>query len=291
MHIEDALDRFLVQLEADGRSPHTIHQYRRHVRLLARWCRDVGHSGDTAAISHEDIAQFLASRQARTRPDGAAKKPTSMNILRSTTKGFFAYLHNAGHIGENPTRLVRRALCGNPPPNGLSPDEQERLLHALSGAEGDEGRRDDALFHLMLATGLRLSSAIALDVDDVDLVRAEVEVRSAKGNRPDCVFLGTAILGHLREYMADRPAGALFTSRGGQRLSHRQAQRRFSEWLNKAGITRRASPHSTRHAFALGLYRRTGDILLVKEALHHRSIVSTLVYARADDETLRRALA
>ena len=42
----------------------------------------------------------------------------------------------------------------------------------------------------MLATGLRLSSAIALDTDDVDLERAEIEVRSTKGNRPDRVLLG-----------------------------------------------------------------------------------------------------
>ncbi len=37
MPIEDALDRFMRQLRADGRSRHTIDQYRRHVRLLARW--------------------------------------------------------------------------------------------------------------------------------------------------------------------------------------------------------------------------------------------------------------
>ena len=91
--------------------------------------------------------------------------------------------------------------------------------------------------------------------------------------------------------MADRPAGALFTSRGGRRLSHRQAQRRFSEWIEKAGIKGPASPHSLRHSFALGLYQRTGDVLIVKEALRHRSITSTLVYARADEERLKRALA
>ena len=43
--IADALPRFLIQLEADGRSPHTVAQYRRHVRLFARWCADVGHTG------------------------------------------------------------------------------------------------------------------------------------------------------------------------------------------------------------------------------------------------------
>ncbi len=90
--------------------------------------------------------------------------------------------------------------------------------------------------------------------------------------------------------MADRSPGPLFTSKGGQRISRRQAQRRFTRWLEKAGVTRSASPHSLRHRFALALYGRTGDVLLVKEALHHRSITSTLVYARADEERLRRAL-
>ncbi len=80
MRLEDALERFIIQLEADGRSLHTIRQYRRHVRLLARWCRDVGHGSDIAAISHEAIARFLASPQARTRRDSAERKTTSVNV-------------------------------------------------------------------------------------------------------------------------------------------------------------------------------------------------------------------
>ncbi len=53
MQIREALDRYLLQLEADGRSPHTIAQYRRHVRALARWAADVGHSGEIDALGHE----------------------------------------------------------------------------------------------------------------------------------------------------------------------------------------------------------------------------------------------
>ena len=50
------------------------------------------------------------------------------------------------------------------------------------------------------------------------------------------------------------------------------------------------SPHKLRHAFAIRIYSKTADILVVKEALCHRSIASTLVYARADEGRLRRAL-
>ena len=59
MTIDDGLARFLIQLEADGRSPHTIRQYRRHVRLFAAWCAQVGLGGAIETVTHKDIAWFF----------------------------------------------------------------------------------------------------------------------------------------------------------------------------------------------------------------------------------------
>ena len=61
-------------------------------------------------------------------------------------------------------------------------------------------------------------------------------------------------------------------------------------WLEKAQIQRPATTHSLRHSFATALYRRTKDIFLVKEALRHRNIESTLVYARVNESRLRKAM-
>ena len=61
MTIDQALERFLTQLRADGRSRHTLGQYERHVRLLSAWARDVRHTGAVGDLSHEDLARFLAS--------------------------------------------------------------------------------------------------------------------------------------------------------------------------------------------------------------------------------------
>ncbi len=291
MQIADGLDRFVTQLEADGRSVHTIGQYRRHVRLFARWCRDVRHGGAVGDVGHEDIARFLSSPVAHTRPDGARKLESSVNALRSSLRGFFGYLHRAGDIALDPTRLTRRALCGQSPPRGLSDDERQRLLDVLAEGEGPEARRDHLLFHVMLTTGIRLGAAVAINVEDVDVVHGEIELRHGKGNRPARVFLGQAIREHLDEYLCDLVSGPLFPGRDGEPITPRHVHRRLRQWLKKAGINRPVSPHTLRHAFAMGLYQRTGDILLVKEALHHRSIASTLIYARADEERLRRALA
>jgi site-specific recombinase XerC len=292
MTLDDALGRFLLQLSADGRSAHTLGQYRRHVRLLGHWCAHVAHPGEIDALRHEDVARFLASPQAQARPDAAPKKATTMNTLRSSLRGFFSYCHKAGFIPQDPTRLLRRALCGAPPPRALPGDEEERLLAALAAAaEGDEARRDHAMIQLMLATGLRVGSVVALNLEDLDLDQGEVWLRRTKGDRPERVFLGQAIREHLRGYLAGKTPGPVFTTRHGVRLNTRQVGRRFAAWVKQAGITRPASPHSLRHSFATNLLRRTGDILLVKEALRHRSIMSTLVYARPDEERLRRALA
>ena len=290
MNITQALDRYLVQLEADGRSPHTVGQCRRHIRLLAAWLAGAGHSGELGDIDHEVLARFLASPMARTRPDSRPKKATAMNCLRSSIRTFFAYLAQAGYLPSNPAGVVKRALCSPPPPRSLSEADQGRLLTTLAAAEGPEAERDHMLFHLMLASGVRLGSALVIETTDVDLERGELTLRSAKGDRPETVYIGVAIREHLRRFLATRTEGPLFARRDGHPLTPRHVERRFQEWLERTGITSKASPHSLRHAFAQGLYQRTHDILLVKAALRHRSISSTLVYARVDSNRLREAL-
>ena len=161
MKIGTAIDKFLLQIRADGRSTHTVAQYRRHTQLFAIWLAQDGHSGEISKIDHEVVAQFFVSDVAQQNAHGGKKKATSVNCLRTSLKGFFSYLHRAGYITEDPGRLIRRAVCGAPPPRTLSNDEKQRLLDVLESSDSQEAKRDHLLVHLMLATGIRLSSAIA----------------------------------------------------------------------------------------------------------------------------------
>jgi site-specific recombinase XerD len=290
MKVAEALRKFQVQLEADGRSPHTIAQYERHIRLFSHWCDEVSHSGVLSEISHEDVAEFLVSPQAQSRRGGGRKKATTLNALRTSLRCFFQYLHRAGAIPHDPGRLIRRARCGRPQPKILSDKEVDRLLAILAADESYEGRRDHVLFHLMLATGIRLGSVVALDVDDVDLDAGVLRLRTFKGDREEMVYLNDKMSRHMKEFLDGMQPGPLFTTRKGRRITRRQVQRRFSQWIEKAKISWHATVHSARHFFATRLYQKTGDIFVVKAALCHRSIVSTLTYARADEQRLRQAL-
>ncbi|MBI1850652.1 MAG: site-specific integrase, partial [Planctomycetes bacterium] len=181
MRIEQALDRFLVQLDADGRSVHTRKQYERHVGLLDHWLDSTDHTHSIERVNHETVAAFLSSTMARNRPDGKPKKATAMNAIRTSLRTFFRFAHAAGYVAQDPGRLIKRAITSAGPPRSLSIDEQDRLLDALDKGEGFEAERDRMLFRLMLTSGIRVGSAVALNVEDVDIAGQEVRIH-AKGD-------------------------------------------------------------------------------------------------------------
>jgi site-specific recombinase XerC len=286
MKISNALESFLLHLDANGRSPHTRSQYARHVRMLIDAVGDV----EIDAVDHVAIARFLTSPAVREKRGGGPRKATSANGLRSSLRTFFAWVHAAGYAKRNAAALVQRARCGPPPPRTISDDDQARLLAALGKATDPEGRRDHALFTTMLRTGIRVGSAVALDAGDLDLGRGELRLGTTKGNRPARVLVPREVVELLRGYLAGRTSGPLFPGRRGERITTRHVARRLKAWLQRAGIEGAASPHSLRHSFARRVYEKTGDLLVTQAALGHASIASTTVYARVAPERLRAAL-
>jgi site-specific recombinase XerD len=289
MKLRAALDRFVLQTRADGRSKHTIAAYQRHVELLDRWLATYGFSDDLDEILPEVLAGFLTSNEARESAHGGTKTSVSLNAVRTSLRVFFGWLHDAGLARTNAARLVRRAITSSAPPRALSDLEVQRLLDALTVAQGPVARRDHMLVALLLGTGARIGSVIALDVEDVDLDSSTLTLREFKGDRVERVFFGAALRDHLVGFLAHKPkSGPLFRGPQGERLSKRQAQKRIDEWFERAGIS--ATPHSLRHTFGTRLLRKTGDLFLVQRAMRHRSVMSTTVYLSLDDQRLKAAL-
>lgn len=291
MRIEKALERFVTQLEADGRSVYTIGQYRRHVQLFARWAHDARpRCAAIERVSHEDVAAFLASPAATSCAGSTvAKKASSSNCLRTSLRVFLAHCHRAGYARQDAGRLVRLARCAPPPPRGLDERDAQRLLSVLSKAKDAAARRDHAMILLMLRTGLRVGSVVALRVEDLDLPHGTLEVHRVKGGTPLRVYLPRDVKACLRRFIGRRRTGALFCGPCGEQITTRHVQRLVVRWCQRAGIAQKVSPHCLRHAYAMQLYRASGDVLLVQAALGHRSIASTLTYARVDGERLRQA--
>ena len=102
MRLDSALENYLLQLAADGRSVHTLGQYRRHVRSFAVW---LGADRELDSITTTDVARFM------TAPETTEGRSTaSLNSLRTSLRAFFAFAHAAGFVPHNPARLLRLAL-------------------------------------------------------------------------------------------------------------------------------------------------------------------------------------
>ncbi len=289
MLISDALACFETQLIADGRSHLTLDQYQRHVRMLAFWTSGQRLSGKIEDLGHEHLAGFLASPAATTKSDGKRKKASSMNCIRSSIRTFFRYLHEAGYVTVNPARLIRRAITESPPPRALSEHEEARLLAVLRGAKGVKEERDAVLFRFLLGTGIRLGSALGLEINDLDLEEGVMHVWM-KHDRVGRFYLPRYVQEDLRQYIGKRRTGPLFPSPSGHSITTRHAQRRFAMLRGRAALPLSVSPHALRHTFATRLLEKTHDISLVQAALGHQSITSTLVYARIDQARLKKAL-
>jgi integrase len=160
----------------------------------------------------------------------------------------------------------------------------------VDAGDGEAPRRDAALVRLLVNTGLRLSSALNLRVEDLDLARGELHVRKAKNDAPVVLPLSRAAARDLRMHLRRCGDGYLFPGDDGP-LTRRQAGRRIEEAAERAGLAGRASAHVLRHVFACRLLKATGGNLpLVQQALAHRSIASTTIYARVEAGALRAAL-
>lgn len=288
MRLQDAVAAYDQQLVADGRSIHARTQAARHARLLGRWMEKEGLPEDLTRLSHEDVARFMGSKTARCCADGAPKKATSTNALRSSLRTWFAYLAASGQIPSNPAGLLRRARCGPPLPKAPPREDIERVLGAISADGSAAARRDLALANLLLGAGPRIASALSLRIEEIDLERGVAKLRT-KGDREQRLLLTRAVCDALASYVGDRATGWLFPGRSDGPLGARQARVRLAGWCRRAGV-RVFGPHALRHRFALDAYARSGDVLAVQGLLGHASIASTVVYARAGEDRARAAL-
>ena len=147
-----------------------------------------------------------------------------------------------------------------------------------------------ALFTTIYATGLRVSEAAALRVEDIDSKRMVIHVKDGKGRKDRYVMLPQKLLLMLRLYWQKRrPEKWLFPShRSKQRLTPRSLQRTCRKMAKTAGITdKHVTVHTLRHCFATHLLEDGVDIRIIQHLMGHCHITSTAYYTRVATNVIR----
>jgi integrase/recombinase XerD len=296
--LQEALRAYLDHLTVErGLAPNTLSSYRRDLRryLAHLGSREVRAPAD---VSEADVSAFLvALREGDEEHPPLAANSAGRAVV--AVRGFHRFLLREGLVAVDPARGVRPPPPAKRLPKAISVEEVEALLRAAGADETPRAVRDQALLELLYGSGARISEAIGLDVDELDLSSGTVRLLG-KGSKERIVPLGSFARAAVSAYLVrSRPslvaAGpgspALFLNARGGRLSRQSAWTVLRAAAEKAGLRKAISPHTLRHSFATHLLDGGADVRVVQELLGHASVTTTQVYTLVTVERLREVYA
>ncbi|WP_100423126.1 site-specific tyrosine recombinase XerD [Sediminihabitans luteus] len=295
-----ALDGYLAHLAVErGLSGNTLAAYRRDLARYARYLATGGRD-DVAAVVEQDVTDYVVALRSGS-DGGSALSPASSARALAAVRGFHRFCAAEGTAASDPTADVRAPAQARRLPKAVSTREVEMILTAAKEGEGAAPLRDGALLELVYSTGARISEAVSLDVDDLDLERGAVRL-FGKGSKERVVPVGSFACRALEAYLvrgrpdlAARGTGtpALFLNTRGARLSRQSAWAVLREAARRSGIDDpdRISPHTLRHSFATHLLAGGADVRVVQELLGHASVTTTQIYTLVTPDTLREVYA
>jgi site-specific recombinase XerD len=310
--VAGAIRRYLDHLTVErGLAAHTLEAYRRDLQRYAATLAARGRT-EVGEVTTQDVADYLAGLR-----EGDEDHPplaaSSAGRAVVAVRGLHAFAVAEGLAAADPARLVRPPPPPRRLPRAISVPEVERLLDAAGGATGAGGGpgrlRDRALLELLYGTGARISEAVGLDVEDLDLaglpgapsVPAAVRL-AGKGGKQRIVPVGSYARDALDAYLVRArpalagaarrglPSPAVFLNARGGRLTRQGAWGALRAAAVRAGMAE-VSPHTLRHSFATHLLDGGADVRVVQELLGHASVTTTQVYTLVTVEKLREVYA
>jgi integrase/recombinase XerD len=269
-----------------------------------------GHSANTVEAYLRDLrrlGEFASSRGVRD-PDRLTRPLlrefvfllkdlglSSASIRRgvSAIRTYYGFLVGEGRVRDDPSDRLESPTRGRVLPATLTVREVEALLGSPK-VEEPLAWRDRALLELGYGAGLRVSELCGLGLTDLLLTDNLVRV-FGKGGKERLVPLGRSVIGAVSVYLHTmRPALDTGKSRGRVLLNARgQPLSRVGAWgivkraAERAGITKRVTPHTLRHSFATHLLEGGADLRAVQEMLGHADLSTTQIYTHVDREYLR----
>jgi integrase/recombinase XerC len=286
----DAFNRFIEYIDA---KPKTVETYTRAIKQFLKWLQ-------ARNITQPTRADILAYRDELK----ATFKATTVQSYINAVRQFFNWLHQEGQY-PNISDKIKGAKVDkkNAKKDYLT---SRQVKEVLTNIDTDDitGKRDYALFALMVTGGLRTIEVSRANIEDIrTLGDATVLYIQGKGRdeKTDYVKLADPIEKALRVYLTARgkaEAGSpLFTSHSNNSTGERLTTRSISGVIKRSLVTAgydsdRLTAHSLRHTAGMLSLLNGSSLEETKEFLRHSDINTTMIYLnhldRAENHSERR---
>jgi integrase/recombinase XerD len=291
-----AAARYLDHLAVErGLAANTLLSYRRDLR---RYAAVLPPDHPLAAVTEGDVARFVAVLREGAEGHPPVKASSAARALVAV-RGLHRFALREGLVPVDVSREVRPPALPRSLPKAISVDEVASLINAAGIDQTPLALRDQALVELLYGTGARISEAVGLDLDDLDLDAGSVRLYG-KGSKERVVPVGSFARAAVSAYLvrsrpglaaAGRGVPAVFLNARGGRLSRQSAWTVLRDAAEKAGLRAAISPHTLRHSFATHLLDGGADVRVVQELLGHASVTTTQLYTLVTVDSLREVYA
>ncbi len=267
-----------------GMADNTVQAYGRDLERFANWAALIRFTGYSKP-SLKDLARYVAFlHEEKLAPPSIARHLVSLKM-------FYRFLKMEERADASAVDLLGSPKLWERIPQVLSPTAVDELLQ--SPQPGDRFYlRDKAILETLYATGCRASEVVSLKLADLYLDSAFCKCLG-KGSKQRVVPLGRPAIAALRAYLAGpsdvliRDRANVFVSKSGRPLSRIFLWALVKKYCQRAGLSRKASPHTLRHSFATHVLAGGADLRTVQELLGHASIQTTQHYTHVDRDRLK----
>lgn len=204
-------------------------------------------------------------------------KPSTINLILSALKFFYVDVLKKEVFVD-----VKRPKKEEKLPVVLTKVEVKQMI------QNTKNKKHRLFIELLYGTGLRVSEAVSLKIDDLDLSEKINLIRGGKGKKDRRILLPFKLRTRLKSYLKKRKGKNpyVFAYRKSH-ISSRQAQRIVKNAATRAGIKKRAFCHALRSSFATHLLNSGTDLRDIQVLLGHKRISTTQIYTEVSTERLK----
>jgi integrase/recombinase XerD len=285
--MQEPLDAFLNYLSVErGLSRNTIVSYQEDINAYLDFLKD-SRIDSLSSTTKNNITNFMLFQKDK----GLSTNSVARRL--AAIRAFYKFLVRERILKTDPSSLIESPRLWKKIPETLSANEVDALL-SQPNIRDRQGIRDKAILETLYATGMRVSEAVNLKVNNINLEVGFLRC-FGKGNKERLIPLGKKAIISITRYIEDsRPkllknkeSDFLFLNRFGKRISRQSLWKIIKRYAKEARIKKAIRPHILRHSFATHLLERGADLRSVQEMLGHANISTTQIYTHVSKERLK----
>jgi site-specific recombinase XerD len=283
-----------------GASVHTIRSYRDALTLLFKFVAEQRGRG-VASLQLGDLDVDAVTRFLDHIELERSNSPATRNCRRAAIRGFFKHLlrNDLANSQQYMRVLAIPAKKARQRPATYLEAEDARLIISMPDRRTHDGWRDYTLLLFLYNCGARVSEAVGLRWDDLQLVPPRQVRLRGKGKKERLLPLWpetARALHRLRGMTRGADQQCVFANRHGQPMTrdgiayvlnkHAAAAAQVSPALRRKHIT----PHVLRHSCAVALLQSGSDVTVIRDYLGHSSVATTGRYITTNLQMKRDAM-